>query len=245
MNERQTKIRQANELAGVNKLHPGVILATWFYSGFLPKAPGTWGSAGPYSGCKSMLYEGGIRVPGAVQWVGRMKRGLVSDEPIHAVDLLPTLAAAAGLPAAAAAELDGVSFLPALRGEPLERTTPLFWSFWRGQPRRGSRTGAGGMQAAVREGSWKLLGRLEPLPSDWTVMEYIERARFDGFELYDLASDPEESRDLSESQPEIVERLAERMLSIRQRNLSRGPRWDLEHRRRLAVRRSTAETGGG
>ncbi len=208
-------------------------------------APGAWGSAGPYSGCKSMLYEGGIRVPGAVQWPGRMSDGLVSDEPIHAVDLLPTLAAVAGVRLEEGADLDGVSFLPALQGTALERTVPLFWSFWRGQARRGAYAAGGGMQAAVREGDWKLLGRLEPLPGDWTVMEYIERARFDGFELYDLASDPGESRDLAESRPEVVERLEGQMISIRRRNLRSSPRWDLEHQRRLAARKSMVAAGGG
>lgn len=170
---------------------------------------GTVTSNAPLRGMKGMLYEGGVRVPFVAHWPGRIAPGGVSDEPIHGVDLLPTLAALAGVPAAGAeVALDGLSLLPAFEGRPLERDA-LFWHFpaylegnrltgrWRTTP-----------VGAIRAGRWKLL-------------EWFETGRF---ELYDLERDPGESRDLASDQPERVAELAARLASWREEVGARVPR---------------------
>ncbi|MBM3501778.1 MAG: sulfatase [Armatimonadetes bacterium] len=129
----------------------------------------------PLRGYKGDVYEGGIRVPFMVQWKGRVPAGQVIDQPVIALDLLPTVVAAVGGTVSPDWKLDGVNLLPLLTGE---TTAPphdnLYWRF--------------GEQCALRQGDWKLLkGRGA---ATW--------------ELYNLAEDIAEAHDLATQMPEQV-----------------------------------------
>ena len=96
----------------------------------------------PLTGHKRNLYEGGIRVPFAMRWKGRLPAGAVYHSPINALDILPTALGAAG--ASIPANVDGVNLLPFLRGESVG--DPHEYLYWRSGP-----------NGAIRKGKWKLL----------------------------------------------------------------------------------------
>lgn len=134
----------------------------------------------PLGGVKASLWEGGIRVPSFVYWKGRVSAGVDFAIPVTSLDIFPTVTAAAGLSAPAGKQLDGVNLLPSLTGTPDEklRNRQLFW-----------RAGA---NWAIREGDWKL----------------VKPERGEEVQLFNLAADIAETRDLSKEHPEVVERLA-------------------------------------
>ena len=193
------------------------------------RSPNSWGSPGPLRGAKGHLHEGGIRVPGIIQWPGHVKPGSVSDEPVAACDILPTFCALAGAAVPSDRPIDGVSFLPVLEGKKLERRTPLYWSMWGGR---------GGMQYAMRDGDWKILGANEPLRADRKVMDHVKGARLVRFELYKISEDAAETNDLSREEPEVFARLKKRFLELHREILAEGPRWDLEDYRNKAPGRA-------
>jgi len=133
----------------------------------------------PLRGFKATTLEGGIRVPFYVQWKGRLQPGKVYEQPVIQLDILPTALAAAGVEEPADAKLDGVNLLPYLEGK--ETGTPHDSQFWRF-----------GKQWAVRQGDWKLVA-----------------SRIDGFkpQLFNLAEDIGEAKDLSAEHPEKVAEL--------------------------------------
>jgi len=143
-------------------------------------------SVGPLRGLKGSLYEGGIRVPMIARWPGRIEPGSTSDLPSAFYDVMPTLAEVTG--AEAPENIDGISFLPTLLGrEGQQEHEFLYWEF----------TGYGGQQA-LRMGDWKAVrqnmlqeGNEDPLR----------------IELYNLADDIGESRDLASEKLEIVDRM--------------------------------------
>jgi arylsulfatase A-like enzyme len=143
-------------------------------------------SNGPLRGLKRELYEGGIRVPLIVRWPGRVRAGAVSASPVTLCDLMPTAAALAGVSAPTAA--DGVSLHPLLLGgnapRSVRRRGPLYWEFHEG-----------GFAQAVRLGSWKA----------------VRKGAGGAVELYDLKTDPGETRDVASGHPEIVRRVEEVM----------------------------------
>ncbi|MBI1357902.1 MAG: sulfatase-like hydrolase/transferase [Acidobacteria bacterium] len=143
----------------------------------------TFDSNGPLRGRKGQLYEGGIRVPFLVRWKGRIAPGVQSNRPIGFWDVLPTLAELAGTQPPQA--IDGVSFAPTLLGENAQpdRNGPLYWEHPGGQFED--------VYQAVRLGDWK----------------GIRTAAGKPLELYNLAEDIGETRDLSGDQPEIVQQL--------------------------------------
>jgi arylsulfatase A len=156
------------------------------------------GSAGPLRDKKGSLYEGGIRVPGILRWPGRTPPGGVSPEPVSGVDVLPTFCRIAGVPVPGRRPLDGASFLPAVRGEPIERATPLYWHFYRAR---------GGPKVAMRVGAWKLLAGFDvadvPPGADLTAAENraLKSAGLTNFELYNLGADAGERKNLAASRP--------------------------------------------
>ncbi len=144
---------------------------------------GTRHFSAPLAGGKGTLYEGGLRVPTAI-WGAGIRQG-VSAEPILSMDLYPTMLDLAGLPAPARHKLDGVSIQQLLTdGEPLNRES-VFWHF-------PSYIGGGGPSSAMRKGDYKLV-------------EHFETQRI---ELFDLANDPYERRNLADSNPELAQQLA-------------------------------------
>ena len=74
------------------------------------------GTAGPWRGFYRTALEGGIRTPFMIRWPGRIPAGLTSNEIVHGVDVLPTLAAAVGASVPSDRAIDGVNQLPFLEG---------------------------------------------------------------------------------------------------------------------------------
>ncbi|MEE8523621.1 MAG: sulfatase-like hydrolase/transferase [Thermoanaerobaculia bacterium] len=132
----------------------------------------------PLRGGKGTVFEGGIRVPFLATWPGRLPAGVTYQQPVTALDIFPTAAAAAGVDRSGRPALDGVDLLPYLTGD--RESAPhasLYWRFG---------NGAGW---AVRQGRWKL------------VKQRRRRA------LFDLQSDIGERRNLAARHPALVREL--------------------------------------
>lgn len=149
-------------------------------------------SAGPLRGLKGRVYEGGIRVPLVVRWPGRVAPGTVSEHVSAFQDVMPTVLDLAGAPAGARPPTDGLSFTPTLlaRGEQPEHEA-LYWEFR-----------AYGGQQALRLGDWKAV-RKDMKQGNRTL------------ELYDLATDVGESRDVAAEHPDVIARVEELMAASR------------------------------
>lgn len=165
----------------------------------LKKAGDTTDNA-PLRGGKGMLYEGGIRVPYAFRWTGRIKPGTVCAEPINSVDLYPTLLEIAGAQRPDKQPLDGVSYLKLLTGDgkgKLDRDA-LYWHFpgYLGAGQNTWRTTPAGV---IRSGDWKL-------------QEFFEDGRL---ELYNLADDLSEKKDLAKTHPDKTRELHDRLKAWR------------------------------
>jgi len=142
-------------------------------------------SAGPFRGLKTMVYEGGIRVPMVARWPGTIPAGAVSAHVSAFEDYVPTFAEMAGLPRPDG--IDGVSMLAALRGRVAEQK-PREYLYWEFQGKQ-----------VVRLGAWK----------------GIRNAATGAFELYDLAKDIGEEADVAAAHPAIVSRLEAIMRTAR------------------------------
>jgi arylsulfatase A-like enzyme len=151
-------------------------------------------SSGPFRGIKRDLYEGGIRVPFVARWPGCITPKRISSHVSYFGDLFATFADIVGRPGPNG--LDSVSMAPTLLGRPGQQEHEyLYWEFYEG----------GGAQA-VRFGTWKA----------------VRKPIFTGtVELYDLASDPGEQRDLAEDNPRVVEQVR-RLLELAH---TPDPRW--------------------
>jgi len=138
---------------------------------------------GPLRGGKSQLYEGGTRVPAFANWPGHIKAGGVIEQPIHVVDMLPTLAQLAGASTAKSKPLDGRDVWGAIaEGKPSGRDEVVY--------------NVDPFGGAVRQGDWKLVWK-SVLPSS--------------LELFNLANDPYEKTNLADQQPEKVKVLQARI----------------------------------
>jgi arylsulfatase A-like enzyme len=135
----------------------------------------TW----PFSGRKTELLEGGIRVPQIVRWPGLTRPGAVTDIPVMTMDFLPTLLAGCGvkLPSGAFTP-DGVDLRPVLTGSGVADRR-LYWRYKNFD------------QRACRAGRWKYLS--------------INGNEF----LFDVVADPLERGNLKERRPDLFEHLRE------------------------------------
>jgi arylsulfatase A len=162
---------------------------------------GPWfvGSAGGLHGRKSESYEGGQRVPFIIEWPGVVARGQTYSGPAMNLDVLPTLLDYIGIEPDATRPFDGRSMLPALRGRRVVDRGDVFYF---------DDTGSNGALSAIRRGKWKLHRRRIPGPY-FTIRQYEPLDEMP--QLFDLEDDVEESYDVSQRHPQIVEELRQRL----------------------------------
>jgi len=164
----------------------------WFCSDngawFDPAAPSAHGSSGPFRGRKGDVWEGGIRVPGLIEWPARIRRPFITDVPACTSDIYPTLVDILNLRVLNQVEpLDGISLVSLLDRQMRERPRPIgFWQY--DDTRHPMDTDSG--------------------PSAWSDNRYkLVKSAPNHWELYDLTSDPSERTDLAATLPKIVDRM--------------------------------------
>ena len=157
-------------------------------------------------GFKGSVDEGGLRVPCLVRWPGKVGPGSTSDFPAYFPDWFPTLCELAGL--AAPAGLDGISFAPTIlsAGTQTERS-PMVWIY----PEYGG-------QIAARFGDYlvlrtKLKNKKQPGP----------------WEAYNVVTDPNQTTDLSESEPQLIDQAK----ALFEREWSANPTFPMDKQRSL------------
>jgi arylsulfatase A-like enzyme len=159
----------------LRNLHVADNTLIWFCSDNGPEGQATSapGDAHPFRGRKRSLYEGGVRVPGIVEWPAVVPAGLSTDIIAVTSDFLPTILDALDSKMPDERPLDGVSLMPSLRGDiDHERSQALGFQF--------------GQQAAMQKDDWKI----------------YTGDRGAHWELYNLQKDPGETHDLSGTAPE-------------------------------------------
>lgn len=150
----------------------------------------------PFRGWKITMFEGGLRVPMMIKWPNKIDAGTVVETPVAHIDVMPTIAAAAGASQPAGVVIDGLDTLPLMINQDATNWTreTLFWQ--------------NGHYQVVRHGDWKL--QVNDRPTDglqhW---------------LFDLAADPTEQDNLATSRPDIVKQL--KNLLVEHRAESDGP----------------------
>jgi arylsulfatase A len=158
------------------------------------------GSSAPYRGKKATNFEGGVREPCIMRWPGKIPAGTTCEQIAGNIDLLPTFAKLVGVETAKDRTLDGrdiTSLMFDAKAGPV-RDTHLYYT-------------ARETMAAIRQGDWKLF-----LAGDGGAMNQKKAAKNDKKKgeanstepaLYNLASDPVESKNVAAENPEIVKRL--------------------------------------
>lgn len=136
-------------------------------------------STGPLRGAKSDVYEGGIRAPMIARWPGKIRPGSRGEQVWAFWDFLPTAAEIAGVTAPGG--LDGISIAPTLMGK--KQTQQHEFLYWEGYK--------SGFQQGARMGNWK----------------GVRNAPDGPLELYNLADDIGESRDLATARPDMAAKL--------------------------------------
>ena len=159
----------------------------------------------PLRGTKFDVFEGGVRVPMILRWPAKGLAGKTFADMVSAVDIFPTLVAAAGLEMPADQPADGVNLLPYLSGEKADKPHDhLCWQTrtWRSRgerrPRRTVTRKFAEHSSAIRKGTWKMVRLAERLDA---------AAPPPAWQLYDLTADISEQNDLSATHPEIVKEL--------------------------------------
>lgn len=136
-------------------------------------------TVGGLRGFKNQVYEGGLRVPGLMEWPAGIKAGQVTDFPAVTMDVFPTIGEIVGLDKSVYVQpLDGTSLVSVFNGYEGSRENPIPFKRLEG--------------AALIDNQWKI------------VAPKVETGEF---ELYDLVKDPKETRDLTASHPKQAARL--------------------------------------
>lgn len=148
-------------------------------------------SVGELRGLKGSLYEGGVRVPTLVRWPNRVAAGTSEDFVSGFEDWMPTLLDAVGALDAVPTEVDGISLLPTLLGKKQAEREYLYREF----PSYGG-------QQTIRVGDWK------------AVRQNMAKGNLK-VELYNLATDVSESKDVAAQHPDVVNKLTQMMSEVR------------------------------
>ncbi len=170
----------------------------------------------PLRGFKGSTWEGGTRVPFAIQWPAVLPKGKVLEAPVISLDIFPTAMAAAGVKISSGQPLDGVNLLPYMLGETKARPhQTLYWK--------------SGNKWAVRDGDMKAVsgnsevnaGKGKNTKKGNPSTEVL---------LFDLSNDISESNNLAASQPDDVARLVN-LYTEWKKNFP-APTWGVEKKKK-------------
>lgn len=139
---------------------------------------------GPYRGFKSWYHEGGIRVPAAARWPGKIPAGSATNEMLHVVDLFPTFCRLAGADAGKGLPLDGKDAWPTLVSKAPTPHSEIVHSL-----------------QVIRSGDWKFIEK------GATYYTWPEQP----LQLYNIREDPSEKNNLAEKHPGMVAKLQGRL----------------------------------
>jgi len=184
----------------------------------------------PFRGQKGTMYEGGVRVPGVIEWPARIREPRVSNVNSVTSDMLPTLCKLAGQPLPNR-PLDGISLTPLIDGKMQERPSPIFfWSFNTGRAFTGDSKPY--IDLKLQEGTTPLVkmmsgkytrtfrnlhypeisaqdfgGARTMLDNRYKLVVGAQSGNQSTIELFDLTNDPAEEQNLIESHKEIAENM--------------------------------------
>ena len=169
----------------------------WFTSDNGP-AGGTPGTTAGLRGNKGTLYEGGIRVPGLIEWPAVITHNRVTEFPVVSSDLLPTLSDIVGFNVSSTGRImDGVSVLPMIRNEQETRNSTIKWAFK--VPANFSKS----YNAAIMNDRYKLYAS-------------YDQGRIVSSSLFDLVTNRAETVDVKSSHEQVFESLKHELESWRQ-----------------------------
>lgn len=162
--------------------------------------------AQPYSGTKFVSLEGGHRVPFILYWLSKITQPAVIDVPVNAMDLFPTLSEVIQAPMPKDRIYDGVSLIPLLSDEGLDRSANEPFYYYNAENLQ-----------AVRVADWKL-----HLTREWHQLPFWSQAKnwqkaITTPELYNLKSDPGELNNVAASHPKLVKQIIAIAESARQK----------------------------
>ena len=159
--------------------------------GITPQSRNDRGSSGGLRGRKRSLFEGGIRVPGILEWPGRAEAGRSTAVPCSTSDYFPTVAAALGLDVPPDDRpVDGISLLPLIDGRMQKRGKHIAFQ----TPDRGER----GMRRRLGSPDHALIG------DRYKFLSYLDEERIGEDILFDLAVDPGERHNLVADLPDLA-----------------------------------------
>ena len=185
-----------------DKLAERTIVIFMSDNGGLSTSEGSPTSNMPFRAGKGWMYEGGIREPMIIRWPGVTKAGSTCKAPVTSTDFYPTILDMAGLPARPKQHVDGVSLAPLLKDADAKVSRgAIYWHY----PHYGNQGGS--PAGAVRFGDFKLI-------------EFYEDRRV---ELYDLASDIGEQKDLAAAMPDKASSLRKMLSGWRKEVAARMP----------------------
>lgn len=174
--------------------------------------------ARPWRGVKRDQWEGGHRVPTIARWPGTIKAGSMTDQTFNLTDIMATLAALTGYSLPDEAAEDSFDFAPVLLGT--HDDSPVR-EFTLHQTNR--------LELAIRHGRWKYLDHPGSGGNDYSRPQLAGFSIDDGAtgapaQLFDLASDPGETKNLYFQEPETAKRLKAELDRLEQAGRSAPPR---------------------
>lgn len=180
----------------------GPVLDDGYKDGAIEKI-GTHRAAGPYSGGKYSVYEGGTRTPFITSWKDHIKPG-VSDQMVCTIDLPASLAALTDQKLPPESCRDSFNILEALLGKTDSH----------GRAELVQQNNGNNGTYALRAGNWKLHRYDKKTARNVVVEQELENTIVPQFQLFDLVEDPAEKTDVAAEHPEVTERLKHRLAEI-------------------------------
>ena len=158
----------------------------WFTSDNGP-ARKTPGSTNGLRGRKSTLYEGGVRVPGLIEWPNVIKNNRRSQFPVVSNDLLLTVYDLLGISPYDNRSLDGISILPFLHGNMETRNRTISWA------------------SVIQNGDFSGRYRITMADDRYKIMAAYKNNRIRSYVLYDLLNDIGETQDVAKQHSNVTQ----------------------------------------